>query len=333
MKLASIETISEIQPHPNADRLELAKVLGWQAVVNKGQFKPGDNAVFVVIDTILPRAPWSEFLVDQKRPDKPIRLHTVKLRGQHSQGLVLPLDVLPEASRNWHVGADVGCELGVKKYEKEIPAQLSGVAKGAFPTHLAPRTDEDNGLSNPDLVAEVLRHPVCVTLKLDGSSCTIICRDGKIEEVCSRNLSIIEDDKNAFWKAARKLQPLVDRLGVVRAGASGVIQGELMGPGIQGNQLELAEPEVYVFQVKLEQCWASGSQLEFQSKELEYKLCPTVLGIGRVTLEKLQAMADAATLPNGKPAEGIVVRAAPTISAGNGRPLGFKIINRNYKEQ
>ncbi len=339
MKLASIETISEIQPHPNADRLELAKVLGWQAVVNKGQFKPGDNAVFVVIDTILPRAPWSEFLVDQKRPDKPIRLNTVKLRGQHSQGLVLPIDVLPEASRHWHVGADVGGELGVKKYEKEIPAQLSGIAKGNFPLHLAPRTDEDNGLSNMGLVAEVLRNPVCVTLKLDGSSCTIICRDGKIEEVCSRNLSIVEDDKNAFWKAAKKLQPLVTWLGEIYKTPS-IIQGELMGPGVQGNQLELSEPEVFIFQIRAEYLWVSGDGLGFRNEELGYKVCPvlrTPPNMGRTderkTLAELQALADAATLPNGQPAEGIVVRAVPTISAGNGRPLGFKIINRNYKEQ
>ena len=68
MKLASIETIKELFPHPNADRLELAKILGWQAIVEKGKHQPGDRVVFVVIDTILPQAPWSAFLQDRKNP-------------------------------------------------------------------------------------------------------------------------------------------------------------------------------------------------------------------------------------------------------------------------
>lgn len=333
MKLASIETISEVTPHPNADRLEVAKVLGWQTVIRKGEFKAGDNAVFVVIDTILPRAPWSEFLVDQKRPDKPIRLNTVKLRGQHSQGLLLPLSVLPNGSQRWHVGADVGGELGIKKYEKEIPAQLSGVARSSFPQHLAPRTDEDNGLSNPDIVAETLRHSVMATVKLDGSSCTVIVKGGKISEVCSRNLSIVEDDKNAFWKAARKLDKFIDSLNVQGDSDTVVVQGELMGPGIQGNQLGLAEPTLYVFQVKFDGTWAYRDILEDIGEDYGFNVVPSVaITKDPVTLEDWQLVADSQTLPNGQPAEGIVVRAEPPISMGNGRPLGFKIINRNYKE-
>lgn len=236
MKLASIETIREIRPHKNADRLELASVLGWQAIVKKGEFQAGDKVVFVVIDTILPSAPWSDFLKDG---DKPIRLRTVKLRGEYSQGLVLPLSVLPENVQGWQVGADVGGELGIKKYEKEIPSQLSGEIKCAFPEYIVSKTDEDNGLSNPELVEEVLRHPIIVTQKLDGSSMTVIVKNGEIEHVCSRRLSLKESDTNAFWRAARKLS--------IPVWFDGVIQGELMGPGIQGNQLELSEPEIFVY--------------------------------------------------------------------------------------
>ena len=130
MKLASIETIKEIVPHSGADKLEIAKILGWQSIVKKGEFKAGDKIVFVVIDTILPNAPWSEFLADRNNPEKPIRLRTVKLRGEYSQGLVLPLSVLPENVQGWHEGADVSGALGIKKYEKEIPAQLSGEILG-----------------------------------------------------------------------------------------------------------------------------------------------------------------------------------------------------------
>ena len=334
MKLASIETVKEILPHPNADKLELAKILGWQAVVEKGKFKTGDRVVFVVIDTILPAAPWSAFLQDRNAPEKGIRLRTVKLRGEYSRGLVLPLDVLPENVRGWHEGADVGGALGVKKYEKEIPAQLSGEALGAFPTYICPTTDEDNGLSNLGLVEEVLDYPtLTITKKLDGSSCTIIIDSGAISYVCSRRLSLKDDNKNSFWQVAKKLN--ISNLEPCRY----VVQGELMGPGIQGNQLKLIEPTLYVYQVQRRQLKENDAQyLNYAemaqfSKELGCMAVPLqveTLSSVETSLDALQALADSQVLPCGKPAEGIVVRPSVYVASGNGRPLGFKLINKHY---
>ena len=96
MKLASIEVIKSIKNHDNADSLELCEVLGWQTVVKKGIHKEGDKVVFITIDTIVPRCQWSEFLVDSKNPDKPIRLKNIKLRGEYSSGLIIPLSEFPE---------------------------------------------------------------------------------------------------------------------------------------------------------------------------------------------------------------------------------------------
>lgn len=327
MKLASIETIGEILPHKNAERLEIAKVLGWQVIVRKGEFKAGESVVFFPIDTILPDAPWSAFL---KNGDKPIRLNTIKLRGQYSQGLVQPLSILPEHVRGWQTGADVGGELGVKKYEKEIPACLSGEVAGTFPTHLAPKTDEDNGLSHPDLVQHVLQHDCIATLKLDGSSCTIIVKDGKLDQVCSRNLSLKESDTNGFWIAARKLT-LYPEMNLV-------IQGELMGPGVQGNQLGLIEPKLYVYQIRNLDTgeWVSWDEMTDKCFiALECEWCPMVSNVPAGTaLSDIQAIADMQTVRrNTVPAEGIVVRPVKMMTMGNGRPLGFKVINRNYKDQ
>lgn len=310
MKTASIETITALRPHSNADRLELATVLGWQCVVKKGEFKAGDNIVFVPIDTILPKTEWTAFLGDK------LRVKTIKLRGEFSQGIVFPLSVLG-CAKQWHVGADVGAELGVKKFEKEIPLALSGVQRGNFPLYLAPRTDEDNGLSNPDLVRHVLSHACVATQKLDGSSCTIVVQDSEIKHVCSRNIDLVESDGNAFWHAARKLS-----LHGMRG--TWVIQGELMGPGIQGNQLELTEPTLFVFQVK----WPCGTWKD----NVGFPNLVPFLGQAPSTLEECQAMADRQVLPSGKPAEGIVIRPVGMPSGGSGRPLGFKIINRNYGE-
>lgn len=331
MKLASIETIKEIVPHGGADKLEIAKILGWQSIVKKGEFKAGDKVVFVVIDTILPNAPWSEFLADKSNPEKPIRLRTVKLRGEYSQGLVLPLTVLPENVQGWHEGADVGGALNIKKYEKEIPAQLSGEVLGGFPSFLAAQTDEDNGLSYPDLVNEVLKHEyITVTKKLDGSSCTIIIEDKEIKYVCSRRLSLKETEQNSFWRAARKLD-----LSQIADGRY-IIQGELMGPGIQGNQLKLIEPELYVFQINYNGKFDTYVEMVYQCRNVfRCKYVPHIDDfhtISPISVEDLQKLADSQTLPDGSAAEGIVVRPQNYKNAGNGRPLSFKIINRNYKD-
>lgn len=331
MKLASIEIVKSVKKHPNADSLDIATVLGWQTIVKRGEYKEGDRVVFIVIDTILPVRPWSEFLADKKNPEKPIRLKNAKIRGEYSQGLVLPISVLDGntfSAGTWQIGADVGAELGIKKYEKEIPASLSGEIIGTFPTYLVAPTDEDNALSNLDLVEEVLKHPITVTWKLDGSSCTIIVQGGKITHVCSRRMQIKESDSNAFWIAANKLRPNIP------LGWSGIIQGELCGPGIQGNQLKLLEPSLYIYQMReLHGKWMSYAELiSFGKNVLKADVVARIEHGYISSLEGLQAIADNLKFDKDIPAEGIVVRPFNYPSSGIGRPLGFKIINRNYRD-
>ena len=88
MELASFETITEILPIEGADRIEIARVQGWQSVIRKGDYKVGDQVIFVPIDTVLPPRPWNEHLWDKNDPKKPIRVKTVRLRGAISQGLI-----------------------------------------------------------------------------------------------------------------------------------------------------------------------------------------------------------------------------------------------------
>ena len=92
-KLASIREISAIHPIPGADRIEVAQVDGWECVVQKGEFQVGQHIVYVEVDSIVPDVPEFEFL----RPRK-FRVRTIKLRGQVSQGLVLPLSILPDGA-------------------------------------------------------------------------------------------------------------------------------------------------------------------------------------------------------------------------------------------
>lgn len=326
MKLATIETIQQVWAHQNADRLELAQVLGWQIVIKKSEFQPGDKVVFVAIDTILPPAPWSHFLASKSHPDQPIRLKTARLRGEYSQGLILPLSILPASAQLLPEGSEVSEILGIRKYEKEIPLNMSGEIIGGFPTQLCATTDEENALSNPELFQSLLGQPVTITQKLDGSSCTIIVENGQIAQVCSRRYALKPSSTGSFWNAARKLQLAgLDNL---------IIQGELMGPKVQGNQLKLTEHEIFVFQILQDRRFLPFAEMRAICADILQ--CQHVTLIEERTLEgslaQLQELADRQRLSDNQPAEGIVVRATDYRSTGERRPYGFKVINRNFRD-
>ena len=156
-KLVTIQKISDLKPIENADAIECAGVLGWHVVVKKGEFKIGDPCVYFEIDSLLPVVSEFAFLsksgVKKSYADgkeyEGYRLKTIRLRGQISQGLCLPISILdgkkyPTDSRKnpvYQTGTDVTSLLGVVKYEPVIPANLSGQAKGLFPGFI-PKTDE-----------------------------------------------------------------------------------------------------------------------------------------------------------------------------------------------
>lgn len=159
-KLATIRRISELNPIPKADAIEVATVDGWKAVVKKGDFKVGDLAIYLEVDSWVPYE-LAPFLSKDKEPKeyngvKGERLRTIKLRGQLSQGLLLPIDVAydedpPDYDHVFLEGDDVTELLGIQKWERPVPAQLAGLMKGSFPSFI-PKTDQERCLSGNTLV-------------------------------------------------------------------------------------------------------------------------------------------------------------------------------------
>ena len=111
--LAHVEQIVDIQPIPDADRILVATVLGWKVVIAKtDNFKIGDKVVYIEIDSKVPERPEFEFLRDRK-----FRVRTIRLRGQYSQGLIVPMSIL--GNKDYDIGTDVTKELGVTYYIQE----------------------------------------------------------------------------------------------------------------------------------------------------------------------------------------------------------------------
>lgn len=251
-KLASIRKISAIMPIEGASAIELATVDGWKIVIKKGDFAVGDLAVYCEIDSWIPHE-LAPFLSKGQEPRvyggvKGERLRTVRLRGQLSQGLLLPLAVAKNGLVPLEEGDDVTSALGIQKWEVVIPAQLAGSVKGTFPSFIR-KTDQERCqnllkeifIDRPGLEYEV-------TVKLDGSSCTIYHRDGEVG-VCSRNLELKISEENSGNSLVSMLYKYHLDDGLAKIGRNIALQGEIMGPGIQGNREALKECELFIYDI------------------------------------------------------------------------------------
>ena len=237
-KLASIQRIKALDPIEGADAIERATVLGWQLVVKKGEFKIGELCVYCEVDCIMPDEPGFEFL----KP-RGMRIKTVRLRGQISQGICFPLSILPAG---FDIQEDIDCTvtLGITKYEPPIPACLNGIAKGMFPSFI-PKTDEPRIQILQDVLDRYKNEMCYVSEKLDGSSATFYVNNKEFG-ICTRNLELVEDPENTIWKIAREL----DIEGKLRTTEINIaIQGEVIGEGVQGNPLKLRGQTIRFFNV------------------------------------------------------------------------------------
>lgn len=230
-KLASIQEIKEINPIPNADAIEVATILGWKVVIKKSEgHKVGDMVVYCEIDSKFPPKPEYEFLANYG-----YRVKTQKFRGQVSQGLVLPLSVLPEG--NYQVGDDVTKILGVEKYEIPLPMGVAGDIMGTFPGFIE-KTDETRIQILGDILPKYNGTKFYATEKVDGTSITLFNRDGDIG-VCTRNNRMKDTPNSAPWNVLRKLGA-IDKIAELNNIA---IQGELIGWNIQSNKYKLKTNE------------------------------------------------------------------------------------------
>lgn len=339
-KLASIQRIWDVTPIDGADSIELVKVMGWQCVAKKGEFKKDDLGVYFEIDSFLPIRPEFEFLRSNSYRNSDLmgegfKLRTMKFKGQISQGLILPLNMFKELSPDLEIGTDVTELLGVRKWEIEERATTGGNIIGGLPYDV-PHTDETRVQAEPDLIQAFAGLQYYISTKMDGSSHSIsIDEDGF--HVTGHNYEYKDDGTSSFYEYIKQknyeynMRHAMGRFNIKTL----TIQGEFCAPGIQKNPLRLTKPEWYVFTIRengkrvgLERMCNLCSFMGMQTvpiEEVDFDL-PSKYP----TVESLLERADGNYSTGGRK-EGIVVRPTePIYNSVIGGPLSMKVVSNKY---
>jgi len=360
-QIAHIEIIESLSPISGADKIEKANVLGWECVVKKGEFAIGEKIIYVEVDSVMPEKPEFEFLKDRK-----YRVRTIKLKGQVSQGLVLPITEGNLHLYNKPIGYDVTEMLGITKYlspseREEIKKVevnqnkltkfmkryswyrrlfLTRKQKEGFP-YWVYKTDEERIQNIPHVLEQFKDKDVYVTEKIDYQSVTFTGKMvantlpiiGKILPkkyqfvVCSRNLTT-NDRNSLYWKVAKKYN--IEQ--ILRDNPTLTIQGEQGDTNVQGNKYGIKEPRMWVFNIIDHENSYQFNYNEMSDFCWKYGLDTVPLWhVGKLselgsTVHELVEFSKAKSVLADIQREGIVVRCIE-----NGQKLlSFKVINPEF---
>lgn len=300
----------------------------------------------------MPERPEYEFLRQRK-----FRVRTIKLRGQISQGLVLPLSVLPAGSHK--VGDDVTELLGITKYdpqaqqEQALAATASSLGKkspvvrflmrfnwyrkyfakskrkGGFPEWIA-KTDETRIQNMPQVFEAMQGKSFSVTEKMDGQSATYYLRRlsrRKFEfGVCSRNVHIANPDNSSYWTIAKRCNMEHILKNLIGDHESVVLQGEICGDGIQKNKYHIGGYSLFVFNLIYPGHKCTTSEIAERIRPFGLKTVPlleTDMQLPETIQQLVEYSKGYSVVRRSQKREGVVLRS-------NDMNVSFKVINPEF---
>ena len=226
--------IEDVRPHPNADRLEVVPVGGWQAVVKKGQFARGDRAVYIEPDYTVPTE-REEFAFLAKPGRERHRLKAVRLRGELSYGLLIPL---PAAISDRAPGTNVMADLGISRWEPEVKLTMADeLPQDQWPQTFAPKFDIESYEKFPYVITD--GENVIVTEKVHGANARYTFVNGVFHQG-SRQRWLIPDGGH-IWARAAAHNPAIRAWCEANPGV--VLYGEVYG-NVQSLTYGLGKGEV-----------------------------------------------------------------------------------------
>lgn len=364
--------IVAIDPHPNADRLELATVYGFQVVIKKDSYKVGDQVVYVPIDSILPQQ-LEDFLFP---PDAKIKLNKhrvrqIRIRKIASQGMLINSeDIKAVYGFEPNVLEDDYKEmLHIFKYEPPAPAFQSEMGSGGRKIKPLenPNFHKYNGLDNIKWFPTLFKDGELVVMqeKIHGTNAraaklpfaaNTLLKKVKLwflkllkrpisYEFCYGSNNVQLQDRPGYTgyygeDIYGKTFQAVDAASKIKDGET--IFGEIYGSGIQKDYnygCSEGEHKFVLFDVKVlnedgSQRWLGPDEVIAYAKERGFDVVPEVYrGPFSMALAKELTIGDSILAPSQKVREGVVVKAVEGYSDERGNNKALKVISEAYLDK
>lgn len=315
--------------HPNADKLELVKLGSYQCVAQKGLYKNGDKVVFAPEKSVLPDSLAEPFKAYLKGKEKN-RVGTVRLRGELSMGVVLPLQQV-DPNDQLPLDVDISEKLGIYKYEPPIPQHLAGEVEVLKTLFSKTQHDcEQFGIYADQFVEGEL---VYLFEKIHGTQGVFIQHSDGTYQVSSkglfkRDLCLKESDSNTYWRAAKN-SGIFSYLSDIFPEQEVIAFGEVIPVQSGYNYgLDPNKPEIFVFRIIV-----NGKEIPYEEKlSNKIRWVPLLKKdiFDRDRILKVGKKLQHSVLDENQIAEGIVVSPQYPRRASDGIPLYLKIISDKY---
>lgn len=330
----------QIEDHPNADRLEIAKVLGYTCVVPKGEYSTGDLAAYIPEMSIVPDAILEEMGLEGRLAGKDKnRVRAQRLRGILSQGLVYSGRMLGIDTCNWEVGEDVTEQLGITKYEPPIPSEMRGALERYGGKDKLISYDVENVKKYPDRLKE--GEQCSMHEKIHGSLCYVVIGPDRTMRMSSKGrassqLVFADSVDNIYTRMCKKYEKHLQDLADWFADMKGLgeetdthILCEVYGSKVQdlayGKELDMA-----VFDVMIDGKYMSQDDIQQALVGGLLQQAPCVY-VGPFSEEKMNHYTSGPSFVNGANhmREGVVIRPVPEREDADGRVM-LKSVSPEY---
>lgn len=315
--------LENVRPHADAEKLELADVLGFQVCIPKYKYKTGDVCIYFAADTLIP-AEWADkFGVRQflKGPDKD-RVGRIRLRGEPSFGLVVDVPNIPPpvasvTNISWAVGENVADYFGARKYE--APIKIGTADMAPYDADIDPLFLKYTDIENGRIFTDVFKdgEAIAAIEKIHGRN----NRAGKIKGVAVAGSHTTRkarpDEANIaanydwFPWSLPEVKNLIEALSAVEGTESVILYGEVFGRSVQSLSygFEKGKLGYRAFDLMVNGKYLDHNDFQEICRKYNVMTAP-IIYVGEFSMAKIKEVADGKTTIDGADhiREGVVVR-------------------------
>lgn len=251
--------------HPSADAMFIAVPDGtaWRCCCRTDSWNDEELCIYIPVDSVLPAEMASELKLPNHKEGEPYRIRTIRLRGQLSQGLMLP------NRGRFKEGEDVAHALGITKFVEPDP---SSEDLRRFPSEFVKYTDIENVMNYPGVLLP--GEEVVITEKIHGG--TFRCTWTANEFYCGSARTAFKPDANSKWLDVAHKYALMEKMSEY---SDIVVYGELFGAGVQSLRYGLNDTwDLRIFDIyfKADDRYANYDELESWCNKLELNMVPVI---------------------------------------------------------